>query len=83
MDNNLNKTTTIFSGDSDVSSQNSGFIFEELKTLSDKISQTKGLPVELKERLDQMLDRLNRMAKFGHYAAEFDTLSRYIDVLVK
>jgi len=57
------------------------FIFEELKTLSDKIAQAPGLPEELKERLDQMIDRLNRMAKLGHYASEFDTLSRYIEVV--
>src|SRR3989344_3439694 len=58
------------------------FIFEELKNLSAKIHATSGLPQDLQDRLDQMLDRLNRMAKLGHYASEFDTLSRYIDVVV-
>jgi len=57
------------------------FIFEELKTLSDKIGKTKGLPKDLLERLTQMIQRLDRMAKLGHYASEFDTLSRYIDVV--
>lgn len=61
--------------------QTQEFIFEELKELSNKIHATKGLPTDLQERLDQMLDRLNRMAKLGHYASEFDTLSRYIDVV--
>lgn len=57
------------------------FIFDELKKLSDKIHATQGLPGVLAERLDQMLDRLNRMAKLGHYASEYDVLSRYIDVI--
>lgn len=57
------------------------FIFEELTSLSDKVSSTEGMPEELKERLEQMLKRLNRMAQLGHYASEFDTLSRYIDVV--
>ena len=57
------------------------FIFKELKTLSDKVENTKGLPADLKERLDQMIDRLERMANMGHYASEFDTLSRYIEVV--
>jgi len=66
----------------DVSNQNvKGYIFEELNTLSSKIYNTIGLPSELKEKLDQMVDRLNRMAKLGHYASEFDTLSRYIEVV--
>lgn len=57
------------------------FIFKELTALSDQIAGTKGLPEDLKEKLDQMLDRLNRMAKLGHYSQEFDTLARYIDVI--
>jgi ATP-dependent Lon protease len=39
------------------------------------------MPSDLKERANQMLDRLNRMAKVGGYASEFDTLSHYINVL--
>ncbi|HSX39517.1 MAG TPA: AAA family ATPase [Candidatus Saccharimonadales bacterium] len=61
--------------------QETEFIFEELKKLSEEIHTTKGLPEDLANRLDQMLDRLNRMAKLGHYASEYDTLSRYIDVI--
>ncbi len=62
--------------------EDSKYIFQELETLSDKIKKTPGLPEELQERVVQMLDRLNRMAKLGHYAAEFDTLARYIEVIV-
>jgi ATP-dependent Lon protease len=57
------------------------FIFEELKTLSTTITETKGLPDDLREKLNQMIDRLNRMAKLGHYAAEYDTLSKYIEII--
>lgn len=57
------------------------FVFEELNTLSAKVADTEGLPPDLREKLDQMLNRLNRMAKLGHYAEEFDTLSRYIEVV--
>ena len=57
------------------------FIFDELDALSTKVESTKGLPESLKERIHQMLRRLDRMAKLGHYASEFDTLSRYIEVI--
>jgi len=57
------------------------FVFKELERLSKMVSETNGLPDELKERLDQMIERLNRMAQLGHYASEFDTLSRYIEVV--
>lgn len=59
------------------------FIFEELKTLSDLVKNSKGIPTDLEERLNQMIERLNRMAKLGHYASEFDTLSRYIEIMTK
>ncbi len=58
-----------------------GFIFNELGELSQKIAATQGMPEDLTNRLTQMLDRLNRMARLGHYASEFDTLSKYIDVV--
>jgi len=57
------------------------YLFEELKTLSKKVEDTKGLPSDLKQRLNEMIDRLERMANLGHYATEFDTLSRYIEVI--
>ncbi len=57
------------------------FLFEELNTLSRKVRETEGLPDELRERLEQMIDRLDRMANLGHYATEFDTLSRYIETV--
>jgi len=57
------------------------FLFEELKTLNKKVETTEGLPVDLKDRLNEMIERLERMANLGHYASEFDTLSRYIDTV--
>lgn len=63
------------------SEQSGGFVFKELQRLSDIVAGTKGLPEELTERLNQMIERLNRMARLGHYASEFDTLSRYIEVI--
>jgi len=57
------------------------FLLKELNSLSKQISDTKGLPEELRERLNQMVDRLNVMANLGHYATEFDTLSRYIQTV--
>lgn len=58
------------------------YFFKELNTLKSKLNSTEGLPDDLKEKLDQMLQRLNRMAQLGHYAEEFDTLARYIEVIV-
>jgi ATP-dependent Lon protease len=58
------------------------FVFNELKTLSDKVNNTQGMPESLRERLNEMIQRLERMANIGHYAEEFDTLSRYIEVII-
>jgi ATP-dependent Lon protease len=57
------------------------FMFEELNTLQDLVEGTKGMPGDLKEKLDQMIQRLDRMARLGHYSSEFDTISRYISTL--
>ncbi|EKD99547.1 MAG: hypothetical protein ACD_22C00234G0006 [uncultured bacterium] len=57
------------------------YLFKELTALSDKVKNTKGLPEDLEGKLNQMLQRLNMMATLGHYAQEFDTMSRYIDVV--
>jgi ATP-dependent Lon protease len=54
---------------------------EELETLTKRINNTKGLPPELKEKLDQIVQRLERMANLGHYAEEFDTEASYIETV--
>lgn len=61
--------------------QDEKLIFKELEVLQKTVDDTNGMPQDLKDRLDQMINRLNRMAKLGHYAAEYDTLSRYIGVV--
>jgi ATP-dependent Lon protease len=71
MDDNISSTEA----------NSTSFVFEELTSLSDLVSSTEGMPEDLKEKLQQMLQRLDRMAKLGHYASEFDTLSRYIEVV--
>ena len=57
------------------------FLFDELEILSEKVDKTTGLPEDLSHRVQQMLRRLNRMAKLGGYSAEFDNLSRYIEII--
>lgn len=57
------------------------FLFEELKTLTDKVNNTEGIPEDLASRLRQMIQRLDRMARLGHYATEYDTLARYIGIV--
>lgn len=65
----------------DPSSPTESFIFQELDKLNGLVTNTIGMPDELRDRLTQMIQRLNRMAKLGHYASEFDTLSRYIEIV--
>jgi ATP-dependent Lon protease len=67
--------------DKGVETGTKNFIFDELDVLSNKVDSTEGMPAELRERVHQMLRRLDRMARLGHYASEFDTLSRYIEVV--
>ncbi len=57
------------------------FLFEELRHLKTKVDATEGIPQDLRDRIDGMLQRLERMAKLGHYEAEFDVLSRYIETI--
>ena len=59
------------------------FIFEELEQLSKTIDGIESIPPLLESRLRQMVTRLNRMARLGHYSSEFDTLSRYIEVVAE
>ena len=73
MNKDINKTNDI----------EEDFIFEELNVLAKKVQDVEGLPPLLEDRLNGMLKRLNVMAKLGHYSSEFDTLSRYIDVISK
>lgn len=57
------------------------FLFEELGALSKKVTAVQGIPEDLKDRIDKMLKRLNRMASTGGYAEQFDNISRYVDTV--
>jgi ATP-dependent Lon protease len=54
------------------------FLFKELSAIKEKISLSR-IPADLKQRVDQMLERLNRMASLGSYSSEYEILSKYID----
>ncbi|MEK7595553.1 MAG: AAA family ATPase [Patescibacteria group bacterium] len=57
------------------------FIFKELKDLSERVKSTPAMPGELTNKIEGMLDRLNRMAKIGGYTEAYDTMARYIDLI--
>jgi len=57
-------------------------LFEEIVKLEDRIKKA-NLPGSLLERIEGMLTRLSRMAKFGTYSSEYESLARYIDWVVK
>ena len=57
------------------------FIFEELAQLSKTVEGISGVPPLLKDKLESMIKRLNRMAQLGHYSSEFDIISRYIETI--
>jgi len=68
------------SGTVNVGSSNSqsSEIIEEIELLQQKIDKS-SVPVVLKERLNRMVDRLRRMARFGSYSGEFELISKYVD----
>ncbi len=57
------------------------FLFKEIEQLDKKVKEAT-LPPELKSRAERMIERLNRMAKFGGYSAEYESISRYVDWIV-
>lgn len=54
------------------------FVFTELTELDKKI-EASSAPIDLKEKIKLMLDRLDRMAKMGNYSQDFEYTSNYID----
>jgi len=62
---------------------NTDLVFDELKLIQEKIDSCKGLPEDLKLKANQMLQRVNRMAKLGSYSTEFEILSKYVDYIVQ
>lgn len=53
-------------------------LLQEVATLEKKINLVV-LPPELKEKVQGMIQRLSRMARFGEYSAEYEKTSHYID----
>jgi ATP-dependent Lon protease len=56
-------------------------LFEELKKLKTKIEASK-VPPGLKEKIEEMLARLQRMAKYSGYTGEYEKTSHYIDLVL-
>lgn len=59
-------------------SQNTADLFVEVDELKQKIDQA-ALPDELKEKIVDMLARLQRMARFGGYSEEYEKIAHYVD----
>jgi len=57
------------------------FLFAEISQLDEKLKEAI-LPPELAARAERMIERLNRMAKFGGYSAEYESISRYVDWII-
>ena len=53
---------------------------EDIQKLQDKLKAV-DIPEELKEKLDLLITRLERMSRFENYSSEYETLSRYINVI--
>lgn len=53
---------------------------EDIQKLQDKLKDL-DIPEDLKEKLDLLVARLERMSKFENYSSEYETLSRYINVI--
>jgi len=54
------------------------YLLEELKSLNKK-AEGSAMPKDLRERILQMLDRLNRISQSNTYSSEFDVIANYID----
>ncbi len=53
-------------------------IISEIVQLQNKLTSSK-VPVELKEETMRSVNRLRRMAKWGNYSSEFETVYKYVD----
>lgn len=62
-------------------SSNKSVLFEEIESLKKKINSV-FLPNDLYLKTEQMLNRLQKMAKYGVFIEEFEKISHYIDWLL-
>lgn len=60
----------------------SNTLLTEVKRLQDKIDKHQ-LPSGLKDKVEEMIQNLNRAAKFGSYSEEYERTSHYIDWITK
>ena len=56
-------------------------LLQEITDLEKKIA-TVNLPPELKEKSQNMIQRLGRMARFGEYSTEYEKTAHYVDWVV-
>ncbi|MDY0097138.1 MAG: hypothetical protein RBS01_02195, partial [Candidatus Dojkabacteria bacterium] len=57
-------------------------ILSEILQLQNKLTSSK-VPVELKEESMRSIQRLERMAKWGNYSSEFETVDKYVDWITR
>ena len=65
---------------SDDSAQKS--ILAEVVELQNKLSSSTA-PIELKENAMRTIDRLERIAKWGNYSSEFESVDKYVDWITR
>lgn len=53
-------------------------ILSEIVELQNKISSSNA-PIELKEEVTRTIQRLERMAKWGNYSSEFESVDKFVD----
>ena len=56
---------------------------EEIKILEGQLQGVNGLPIELADKSMAMLDRLKRVAKYGHFSNEYEPIAKYISWITK
>lgn len=61
---------------------NQNLLFPEIEELARKVERTT-LPPELKEKLERMIESLRRMARFRAYTTEYESISRYVDLVTR
>jgi ATP-dependent Lon protease len=55
---------------------------EDINLLERKLAQS-NVPPELKEETTRAILRLARIAKYGHYSTEFETIDKYVDWITR
>jgi ATP-dependent Lon protease len=57
-------------------------MISEIVALQNKLTSS-NIPVELKEETMRSVSRLRRMAKWGNYSSEFETVDKYVDWITR